>query len=217
MAVSEVREAIIRTGDTFRYEPWGGDCTAVWVQGELWITRDPNSTDETRVFKTITGGATRLLKVSSEPQQSIVWENALHVMAAMPDENTISVWVDGMTAQNFVRTSPSHEHFVASIHDGDIFYYRPWGGFCTAQWVENELWMARDLNSTEGTLVWKTTNGDGQRLLRNGTVHLRWDNCRNLVAFMPNPNTITVWHGHLTYNFTREAPPVPVAEPVGNF
>lgn len=180
------------------------------------MARDVHATNGVRVWKTTNGNSTKLLHISSHPVAPILWDNTHDLMACMPTENIIRVW-HGTVPYEFIRTSPSHHSFVASIHDGDIFDYRPWSGPCTAKWVDGELWMARDLNSTNGTCVWKTRNGDGRRLLQNGTVHILWDNCVNLVAFMPDPNTITVWHGDTTYNFTRQSRIVPIAEPICMF
>jgi glc operon protein GlcG len=206
-------EAIIKTGDTFAYAPWGGECTALWVQGELWMAINVHATNGTRVWKTTNGNATKLLHISPQPVAPILWDNVTNLMACMPSDNVIRVW-HGADSYDFLRTSPPHESFVATIHDGDLFNYKPWGGLCTARWVNNELWMARDPNSNDGACVWKTIHGDGQRLLRNGVVHLLWDNCARPVAFMPDPDTITVWHDHVTYSFTRDTTAVPIAEPI---
>ena len=60
---------------------------------------------------------------------------------------------------------------IASICDGDIFSYDPWGGNCVALWVEGELWVRRiNIESTSGSMIFKTTNGDGIRLLNGEEV-----------------------------------------------
>ena len=91
---------------------------------------------------------------------------------------------------------------VGSICNGDLFFYSHWGpGNCIASWVEGELWVRRiDEQSTSGAGIFKTTNGDGVRLLNGHEIQILWDNTWSLQARMVDANTIWREGG---YEFTR--------------
>lgn len=99
-------------------------------------------------------------------------------------------------------TQSSQPPFRYSISTGDTFNYAPWGGICTAMWSGDELWMARDKNSTSGTCVWKATAT--RSLLSGEKVQILWDHRTYLHAQMVDMNTIRVWHQSTPYDFQRD-------------
>ena len=98
-----------------------------------------------------------------------------------------------------------HEkHLQIKIRNSDIFKYDPWNGNCHSKWVNGELWIARNLNSTDGTEVWKSINGGGKKLITLGTrIEILWDNKSIRFAEAVDANTIIVWHDDRQYKFTR--------------
>ena len=115
---------------------------------------------------------------------------------------------------------------MSVIQDGDTFLYEPWGGDCTAKWVDvnvpglaegsppqttRELWLARDLHNTDGSQVLKTMSGEGSRLVSLDTrVEVVWDNGGIKIAEMPSPDIIVVWHDSTPYQFIRSSPSRPI-------
>lgn len=196
-------EIIIRDGEIFEYEPWGGDCIAMWVNGELWMTRNINETNGSFIWKTIHHTAPQLLITSDIPLVTILWENTKNIRANMPNENIIRIWLNNEEYSDFKRKIPITERFQAIINTNDMFYYEPWGSLCTTKWVDGELWIAKDINQTSGNYVWKTLFGDGQRLLNQGTVALYWENQKKVIAYMPNPETIRVWNDNSYSDFIK--------------
>jgi hypothetical protein len=189
---SYVMQQVIQNGDVFYYAPWDGNCTVRLVNGEIWMAYDLNATNGTRVWKTTNGDGQRFLYGE---EINILWDNHARLPARLVDQNTIAVWHSGVR-YDFTRRDDL-------LLDGDLFYYAPWGGNCTLKWVNGEIWMARDVNATDGTRVWKTTNGDGQRLLQRSEVNLLWDNSARLRARLMDDNTIAVLHGRDRYDFKR--------------
>ena len=183
----------IPEGSQWYYAPWGGVCTARWVDGELWMARDPLNTSGVRVFKTKNKEGLVLTQLNKFVTLS--WDNVDAKKAFMPNDSTISV-IHGDTVYNFIAIYP--------IPEGSQWYYAPWGGVCTARWVNGELWMARDPLSTSGVRVFKTQNGNGNRLMSlNVVTDILWDNTANLSAYRPNANEILVKHGNTLYAFNR--------------
>ncbi|KAH3767349.1 hypothetical protein Pelo_776 [Pelomyxa schiedti] len=215
-------QSIVQEGSLWSYAPWDGVCTARWVDGELWVGRDVyGSTYGTRIFKTTNGDGARLVRLNTTV--SILWDNSGRLQASMPDISTITV-MHGSQPYHFHRVGPVPLTIVqlpqvvlqpqqppvtqpgAAVQEGSRWNYPPWGGICTARWVDGELWVGRDVyGSTSGTCIFKTRNGDGARLVGlHNTVNLLWDNTTQLPAFMPDLNTITVIHGSTPYHFTRQ-------------
>lgn len=201
-----MNEIIIKNGDIYEYEPWGGDCTALWISGELYIAKNTTKLNNKEVFHTIKHNSTKLLILNDIPNITILWENEIELKVNIPNENIIRVWYNDEIFYDFKRKTPLHNRFISVINNNDIFNYTPWGGYCTVKWIDNELLMARDINNITNQFVWQTTNGDGKRLLNQGTVDLLWENNKRVVAFMPDPDTISVWHDNVTYDFTRVTP-----------
>lgn len=209
-------EIIIITGDIFELEDTHELYTAYWKVSELYFIKN-NSNNNTNFISTIQHNSCQLLRINNNNNTiTLLWNNNYY-QGYMPNENILKIIINNNEIKEFKRITKMKERFTAIIHDNDEFNYIPWGGLCTAKWIGDDLIIAKDLNQTSGNFVWKTMNGDGRRLLNQGTIEILWDNKELLVAFMPDPNTITVWHGEVTYDFTRVIPVVPVAKPIGNY
>lgn len=98
----------VHDGDLFDYPPWGGLCTARWVGSDLWITRDPDNTNGTRVFQTLNGQGASLVRGECTV---VRWDNRKNLKACMPDAFTIRVWHDG-TPYDFTRVSLTSKHAI---------------------------------------------------------------------------------------------------------
>ena len=68
-----------------------------------------------------------------------------------------------------------------------------------------ELWLARDLQNTDGSQIFKTFNG-AQLTALNTRVEVMWDNNNVKIAEMPSPDIIVVWHDDTPYQFARSSP-----------
>merc|ERR550514_153141 len=50
----------VEAGNKFNYPPWGGICTIVEKDGEIWMARDVHATNGSRIWKTQNGDGARL-------------------------------------------------------------------------------------------------------------------------------------------------------------
>lgn len=98
---------------------------------------------------------------------------------------------------------PEQQLTQYTVATGDTFNYSPWGGLCTAIWSGEQLWMARNVDSTSGTCVWKADRNATRLLLEGAEFQLLWDNRTSLRAQMVDVNTIRVWHASTPYDFRR--------------
>jgi hypothetical protein len=153
-----VDSCAVKEGSRWQYDPWGGICVARWVNGELWMGRDNNINDNgSRIFKTEHGAGRKLCLLKESVK--VKWDNSGSLLAFMPDETTISVQ-HGKLLYNFEKVGDAAG--TEGIEEGSKWRYDPWGGVCTARWVNGELWMGRDTNIDDnGTRIFKTENGGG--------------------------------------------------------
>jgi len=91
------------------------------------------------------------------------------------------------------------------------FIYEQWKGYfkdtepvCEMIWEEDDFVMTVDPTKTSGPGTFKTTNGDGKKLLTIDThINILWEDKYNKEAYMPNSETICVKHKEKWYNLNE--------------
>jgi predicted O-methyltransferase YrrM len=102
------------------------------------------------------------------------------------------------------------------------FIYKPWEchfknneSMCFLIWEGDDFIITVDPKTLSGIGTCKTMNGDGRKLLKLNThIQILWEGRKNLEAYMPNENTISVKHGNKWYNFNKVETPDNFSEKV---